>query len=163
MANGPRLLIKNACYHVYSRGNQKQQIFFDKEDYETYISILRRYKKKFRLALYGFCLMLTHVHLVCQPEFPKQISTFMHALQLSYSIYFNKKYKKVGHLWQDRFKSKVVMRDRYLIDCVHYVEMNPVRAGMVESPADYPWSSYKARVLGEDQWPGLVDTFCLEE
>jgi putative transposase len=81
----------------------------------------------------------------------------MHALELSYVTYFNKRHKKVGHLWQDRFKSKVVIKDRYLLDCMNYIELNPVRARITESPLDYPWSSYKERALNEKNGFSILD------
>ena len=81
----------------------------------------------------------------------------MQGLSRSYTAYFNKRYKKVGHLWQDRFKSKVIVKDNYLIDCIHYIELNPVRANMVKAAGDYAWSSYRERLLGKAVNGKLLD------
>ncbi len=136
MPSGPRLLLENVCYHITARGNQRQHIFLDKHDYKAYISKLKKYKIKHGFLLYGFCLMPNHVHLVGEPKIARNMAKFMQGLHRSYTAYFNKKYKKVGHLWQDRFRSKAVVKDNYLIDCIHYIEFNPVRANMVKTAAE---------------------------
>ncbi len=147
MPTGPRLLIPNACYHLITRGNQKQTVFIDNRDYKACLLFLRKYKKCYGFLLYGYCLMPNHIHLVGETSDPAFLSKFMQGFLRSYTAYFNKKYKKVGHLWQGRFKSKVIVKDGYLIDCIHYAELNPVRAGIVKTAGDYLWSSYKERVL----------------
>jgi putative transposase len=147
MPAGPRILMENACYHIITRGNQKQQIFLDDTDLKLCVSNLRRYKKKHDFLLYGFCLMPNHIHIIGEPKKPKNLSKFMHGFLRSYTAYFNKRYKKVGHLWQDRFKSKIIAKDRYLIDCINYVELNPVRAGLAKAAFDYHWSSHRERVF----------------
>jgi len=81
----------------------------------------------------------------------------MQGLSRSYTAYFNQRYKKVGHLWQGRFKSKVIVKDNYLIDCIHYIELNPVRANMVKTASDYVWSSYRERVILQDINGRLLD------
>lgn len=81
----------------------------------------------------------------------------MQGVSRSYTAYFNKRYKKVGHLWQDRFKSKVIVKDNYLIDCIHYIELNPVRANLVKTAADYEWSSYRERILAQGINGKLLD------
>lgn len=157
MPTGPRLLLANACYHIITRGNQRQQIFMDKNNYEAYLLRLKRYKKKASFLLYGYCLMPNHIHLLGEPKELNNLAKFMQKLTRSYTGYFNKKYKKVGHLWQGRFKSKVIVKDNYLIDCIHYIELNPVRANMVRAAADYEWSSYKERILDKDNNGKLLD------
>jgi putative transposase len=140
-----RLLIKHACFHIYSRGNQKQKIFLAKDDFEFYLYQLRRYKKKFSFFLYGYCLMPNHIHLIGEPAEPQNVPKLMQCLQRSYTAYYNKKYGKVGHLWQGRFKMKVVAKDEYLINCIAYIEQNPVRANLVNGPHEYEFSSYQER------------------
>ncbi len=85
------------------------------------------------------------------------MAKFMQGLSRAYTAYFNKRYKKVGHLWQGRFKSKVIVKDSYLIDCIHYVEFNPVRAKIVNSAGEYRWSSYQERVLDKNSFIRLLD------
>ena len=159
MPNLPRVLVENACYHLIARGNQKQKVFLDEKDFEEYLERLKRYKKKFDFKLYGFCLMPNHVHLVGQIEVAKNLSKFMQGVTLSYVIYFNQKYNDVRHLWQGRFKNKVIVNDRYLVDCISYVELNPVRAEIVNAAYSYPWSSYRERVL--DNGYNLLDEITL--
>ena len=133
MPNGPRILIDSACYHIIARGNQKQRIFKDDIDFSQYLKRVKKYKKKYSLKLYCFCLMPNHVHMVCEIKNKENLSKFMQGLTRSYTGYFNKKYGKVGQLWQGRFKSKVIIRDKYLIDCINYIELNPIRAEIVKA------------------------------
>ena len=157
MPSGPRLLLDNVLYHIISRGNQQQKTFIDNEDFEYYLMRLRKYKRRYEFLLYAYCLMPNHPHILGEIKNPKDLSCFMHDLTRSYTAYFNKKYKKVGHLWQGRFKSKIVTKDQYLIDCINYIELNPVRAGLVKSPMDWPYSSYRERVLDADKRYSILD------
>jgi len=113
MPNGPRLLLDNISYYVVVRGNQKQRVFRDTEDCKEYLKRLCLYKRKHNFQLYGFCLMPNHVHLLGEVVNKKNLSTFMHDLSRSYTSYFNEKYRKVGHLWQGRFVSRIVTKDKY--------------------------------------------------
>jgi putative transposase len=157
MTKETRMLVENACYHIYARGNQKQRVFIDARDYKEYLGRLHRYKRRYKFLLYGFCLMPNHIHLVGEPTQPENLSKFMQGLTLSYTAYFNKRHKKVGHLWQSRFKSKLIVKDQYLISCVHYVEQNPVRANLVTSAQEYPWGSHKERVFSQDTKTRFLD------
>ena len=147
MPNGPRLLMENVCYHIIARGNQKRVIFREGQDFEEYLERVAMYKRKHGFRLYGFCLMPNHVHILGEIEKKEDLAKFMQGLTLSYTIYFNKKYEKVGYLWQGRFKSKVILKDDYLMDCLSYIEMNPLRANIAATPHQYPWSSYRERNL----------------
>jgi len=147
MPNVTRLLIENACYHVTTRGNRKQKVFKTEKDYLRYLAMLKMAKKKYGVYLYAYCLMPNHVHLLIELARVKDISKFMHWLDRGYAAFFNCEYKKVGHLWQGRFKSKPIVKGRYLINCAEYIEANPVRAGLVREIADYRWSSYRERCL----------------
>ncbi len=153
MPRTARSLISNSAYHIVTRGNQRQKVFFENEDNERFIRTVMRYKKKFETKIYAYCLMPNHIHLLADPLEKMLLNKFMHGINMSYAKYFNHKYKKCGHLWQDRFKSFIVTKDSYILNCVNYIEYNPVRAKMVEKPEDYKWSSYRARVLGE---PDLI-------
>ncbi len=146
MPNEPRLIVEGACYHIMVIGNQKQVVFKANEDLDKYMDTLAKYKKRYKFMLYGYCLMPKHVRIVGEVDGNgRNLSKFMHGLNTSYVAYFNNKYQKVGHLWQGRFKSKVIVKDKYLIDCINYIELNPVMAGLVKSPHEYIWSSYKER------------------
>ncbi len=152
-----RLLIKNACYHIFIRGNQKQKVFFDRCDFEFYLRQVKLYKRKYSFLLYAYCLMPNHIHILGEPINPENLSKFMQCLQRSYTSYYNKKYGKVGHLWQDRFKCKIITKDQYLIDCFTYIETNPVRANLVTNPQKYEFCSYLERNLGEGKDFKLID------
>ena len=155
MPRGARIILNNVCYHIINRGNQKQEIFLGGSDFEKYLQLLKHFKKKYSFKIFGYCLMPNHIHLILEPKKPDDLARFMQSLTQTYTAWFNNKYKKVGHLWQGRFKSMVIQKDNYFIECVYYVEVNPVRAGLVSSPTDYSWSSYKDRVFGNKS--GLID------
>lgn len=143
-----RQLVPNACYHIITRGNQRQKLFFDNQDHLYYLSLLHKYKRRFSFRVYGFCLMPNHIHLVGQPEDNNHLAKFMQSLSRAYTAYFNWKYDKAGHLWQGRYKSKIIIKDNYLIDCLHYIELNPVRANLTRSAGEYRWSSHQERITG---------------
>lgn len=145
MPRRARVTMKNACYHIITRGNQKQSVFLDPSDYNVYLSILTKSKKQHKFQLYCFCLMPNHIHLIIGVKDPVKLNKIMRSLNLSYTLYFNFKYKKVGHLWQDRFKSRIIDKDSYFLECINYIEANPVRASLVSHISEYPWSSYNSR------------------
>ncbi|MBN3037934.1 MAG: transposase [Candidatus Omnitrophica bacterium] len=152
-----RPILENACYHIITRGNQKQNIFIKDKDYREYLNRVRYYKNEYKFRLYGYCLMPNHVHMVGEIEKAKNLSKFMHGINRSYTAYFNDTYDKVGHLWQGRFKSKIIVKDRYLFDCINYVETNPIRAAICTAPYEYKWSSYAIRVLEIEKRGCLLD------
>lgn len=149
MSRSARVLIDNIAYHVIARGNQRQTVLKCEEDFNRYLKILQKYKNKFKAKLYAYCLMSNHVHLVVDPADKALLNKMMHGINLSYAMFFNYKYKRCGHLWQDRYKSLIVQKDDYLINCISYIECNPIRAKICQRAEEYPWSSYKARVFGE--------------
>lgn len=155
MPRSARILLENTCYHIIARGNQKQEVFFETIDYERYLQLLKKYKLKYHFKLYGYCLMNNHIHMIIDPSQSHELSKVMQGLNLSYSIWFNAKYDKIGHLWQDRFKSVVIQKDEYLLTCINYIEANPVRGNIVKNPFDYSWSSYRERIL--DIKNGILD------
>lgn len=158
MPRGARLVIDNACYHIITRGINKMSIFRDELDYGKYLALVKKYKEKFDFMLYGWCLMNNHVHMLMESN---NLSKVMHSIDLSYAQYFRYKYKGAGHFWQDRFKSYVIQKDAYLINCITYIEYNPIRAKIVLRPEDYRWSSYSARILGNSNYIGLLDQLIL--
>ena len=161
MPNGARIVLDNVFYHIMTRGNHKLAIFNEVRDFDEYLIRLKRYKYKYKFKLYGYCLMPNHIHIVGEIADKKHLAKFMHGLNRSYTAYFNDKYGKVGHLWQGRFVSKIIVKDRYAIDCINYVELNPIRARMANAPHEYVWSSYKERNLNMDASEGLLDKLIL--
>lgn len=145
MPRPSRLIINNSIHHVMARGNQKQRIFLDKNDFSKYCDLLKHYKYKYRFELYGYCLMPNHIHLIIKVRMGKDLQKIMQGLNQTYTIWFNEKYNKVGHLWQGRYKDMLVQKDKYLLDCITYVEFNPVRANLAKSPMAYRWCSWNGR------------------
>jgi len=156
MPRTARILLNNVCYHIINRGNQKQNIFLEKLDFEKYLEILKHYKNKYNFKLYAYCLMLNHVHLIIDVRKTKDLAKIMQCLTQAYTVWFNNKYNKVGRLWQNRFKSMLIQKDKYLIDCLEYIELNPVRAKIVSSPVDYSWSSWQERMFAKNSF-NLLD------
>lgn len=136
-----RIISSSGIYHVMSRGNEKKPIFLDASDYERFGGILRKIKKEKPFTLYAYCFMNTHYHLVFNEE-KTGISSIMSSVNTSYAIYFNKKYERVGHLFQGRFRSEAIEDEAYFLTAIKYVHNNPVAAKLVEKASQYPWSSY---------------------
>ncbi len=145
MPRSARLIIDNSIHHIMTRGNQKQKTFLGNKDYQKYIEILKHYRHKFWFKLFGYCLMPNHVHLIIKIKQGRDLQKIIQGLNQTYTIWFNQKYNKVGHLWQGRYKSMLIQNNNYLIDCIEYVELNPVRAGLTKKPASYLWSSCSNR------------------
>jgi putative transposase len=156
MPRAARIAPRDHIFHILTRGNNRQDVFRDEIDYQKYLEILDRYKKKYRFRLYHYALMKNHVHLVLETqEEGGELAEVMKGINLSYAQHYKRKYDHIGHFWQDRFKSILISRDQYLLACGSYVELNPVRAGIVKDPRDYRWSSYRAYAYGKEN--SLVD------
>lgn len=140
MSRSPRIKEAYTTYHIILRGNERKNIFISDDDRNRFIETLYRMKEKYNFELEAYCLMNNHVHLILDDN-GNDISQIMRSINTSYAVYFNKIYKRVGHLFQDRFKSEIVMDDRYLISLSAYIHNNPVRAGVVKQPEEYTWSS----------------------
>lgn len=128
-------------YHVMLRGVNRQQIFGDDEDNERFLSILKICKTASCFELYGYCLMGNHVHLLIKTNV-EDIGQVIKRIGVRYVYWFNLKYRRVGHLFQDRFKSEPVENDSYILSVLRYIHQNPVKAGICSKPDDYKWSSY---------------------
>lgn len=148
MPRQPRLDIPGIAQHVIQRGNDRRPCFFRDSDYLRYIQTLRIVAARERCAIHAYVLMTNHVHLLVTPEAPGQISRMMQSLGRRYVRYVNDRYRRTGTLWEGRYKASLVDSTSYLLCCYRYIELNPVRAGMVAEPGDYRWSSYRANTLG---------------
>lgn len=144
MAYPPRLCFDGAHYHVMVRGNNRLPVFMDDLDRQQWLIFLSRYKHRFHFRLYAYVLMPNHVHLVLQPAVGTTISRLMQCLTIAYTKYFNERHQRVGHVFQGRFRSRLIETDTYLLVASRYVHLNPVRAQLARRPADYLWSSYRA-------------------
>lgn len=134
--------IQGGFYHVYNRGNRKQDIFLHTKDYNRYLDRLKEYKNKHFISVIAYCLMPNHIHLLLRQDGPDPVSTFIQRLHTSYTMYFNKKYNQNGHVFESRFKAKIVGSDDYLTHLSRYIHLNP--KGMVKKLSAYEWSSYPA-------------------
>jgi len=134
--------------HVVQRGNNRGPCFFAENDRHVYLGLLGEHLGPSGCELHAYTLMTNHVHLLLTPERVDSASFLMKRLGQEYVQYVNRKHGRSGSLWEGRFRSSVVDSDVYLLRCYRYVELNPVRAGMVSAPADYPWSSFRANAFG---------------
>ena len=149
MPRKPRMYLPGIPAHVVQRGNNREPSFFAEDDYRFYLDRLGRALKRYRVQLHAYVLMTNHVHLLLTPEDETGISKAMSLLGQHYVQYINVTYRRSGTLWEGRHKASIVNADEYLLSCYRYIELNPVRAGMVESPDAYPWSSYRHHAWGE--------------
>ena len=149
MPRRPRLALPNVPLHIIQRGNNRQACFFAEEDYRFYLDWLREYADKAGCRIHAYVLMTNHVHLLISAERPESPGALMKALGQRYVQYVNRTYRRSGTLWEGRFRSCLTQEDGYLLTCQRYIELNPVRADMVEHPAEYRWSSYLGNAQGE--------------
>lgn len=150
MARKKRLAPVNIPQHVIQRGNNRQLCFTSNEDMAAYAHWLRLGSEKFGVDVHAWVFMTNHVHLLMTPREDAAVSRMMQYLGRYYVRYFNHSYRRSGTLWEGRFKSCIVQEETYFLVCQRYIELNPVRAGMVSDPADYIWSSYRSNALGID-------------
>jgi len=134
--------------HIIQRGTNRQAIFAGEADMKAYLSWLKVYSVKYKVSIHAWVLMSNHVHLLCTPQVARATSTMMQSIGRMYVRYFNHTYQRTGTLWEGRFRSCLVESAPYLLALYRYIELNPVRAGMVDDPADYSWSSYTCNGLG---------------
>lgn len=149
MARLPRACPIGIPQHVIQRGNNRQVCFAGEQDFTAYAGWLKDYSKEYQVDIHAWVLMTNHVHLLCTPRAANAVSRMMQSLGRRYVRYFNFSYKRTGTLWEGRFKSCLVQEEDYLLQLYRYIELNPVRAGMVEQPSDYAWSSYPINALGK--------------
>jgi putative transposase len=142
MARLPRLSAPGLPHHLIQRGNNRQTIFVDEVDCTFYLRELAELAVAHGLAIHAYVLMPNHVHLVGTPAEPDTLPRLMQAMGRRYVRRFNDRHRRTGTLWEGRYRSTVVETDRYLLACMRYVELNPVRAGLVGEPGEYRWSSY---------------------
>jgi putative transposase len=156
MARKPRIEFEGAFYHVITRGNQRQKVFKDRDDFLKYLNILSDYRIRYKYFLYAFILMNNHVHLLIETQ-EVPLSKILQGINQSYTTYFNRKYKTVGHLFQGRYKTILCDRDECLLSLVKYIHLNPVRAKIVKTPDEYQWSSHHNYIKKTDG-VNIVDT-----
>jgi len=153
MPRRPRINLPGALYHVLARGNRRQAVFRDVVDYRAYLRRLEAGLRRTGVRCFAFVLMPNHVHLLVEPQ-QVPLASLMQGLQQGYTQEFNRRYRTVGHVFQGRYGAILCDRDAYLLELVRYLHLNPVRGGLAQDPADYPWSSHRA-YLGRERVPWL--------
>ncbi|MCF6300121.1 MAG: transposase [Proteobacteria bacterium] len=149
MPRKPRFFVPEIPNHIIQRGNNKEAVFYADEDYFTYKNILYESADKYGIRIHAYVLMTNHIHLLATAGTVDAISLLMQNIGRFYVPYINHKYKRTGTMWEGRFKSSLVDSDVYVLACMRYIELNPIRANMVDSPQEYKWSSYRANALGD--------------
>jgi putative transposase len=145
MPRPPRDNVAGAVYHITARGNNFEAIFFDDADRFVYLRMLTAALRRFALRLYAYVLMTNHVHLLMETSHPN-ISSAIHQLHGTYAKYINRRHGRWGHVFGQRFFSEIITDDEHMLGLTQYIPRNPVRAGLVDDPAAYPWSSYHCYV-----------------
>lgn len=150
MARLGRYFIPGQSLHVIQRGNDRQAIFFDDADYELYRGWLADAAAEHGLAVHAYVLMTNHVHLLVTPEAAESVPGTMQSLGRRYVRHVNAQYRRTGTLWEGRYRAAPIDSDNYFFSCCRYIELNPVRARMVDHPRHYRWSSYRAHAEGRE-------------
>ncbi len=149
MPRPPRFVIPGLPQHVIVRGNNRDPIFVAEQDYARYLDWLRSAALKHGCEIHAYVLMTNHVHILVTPSTTDGLGRLVQSIGRYYVQYFNRQYRRTGTLWEGRYKASLIDSEQYLLTCHRYIELNPVRANMVENPADYPWSSYLANAGGK--------------
>jgi REP-associated tyrosine transposase len=145
-----RVVLPNYPHHIVQRGHNRQVVFAAEQDFKYYLETLSEWRSIYEVRIYAWCLMTNHIHLIVEPpEDVARLGQLMKRLSGRQTRYVNRLEGRSGTLWESRYKSSPIQTDQYLLACIRYVELNPVRAHMVKFAAEYPWSSYQARMNGE--------------
>ncbi len=150
MGRTARLVPENGYLHVMCRGNNRRNVFIKPKDYQFYLWLTGKYKREEAIKILHYCLMPNHVHFLLGVVPESNLASFMKRLNLSYFFHYRNKRTYVGHLWQGRFKSKLIEKDDYFIRCGKYIELNPVWARLCQAPEEYAFSSYMYYAYGKE-------------
>lgn len=148
MPRKPRMYMAGVPSHVIQRGNNRDACFYTEQDYLFYLECLQDACLRYHVSVHAYVLMTNHVHLLLTPEEPTGVSCVMQSVGRRYVQYINYEYRRSGTLWEGRHKASMVEAEMYLLTCMRYIELNPVRANMVKHPAEYRWSSYQTNAQG---------------
>ena len=154
MARTSRIVIVDHPHHIIQRGHNRETVFASDEDYLYYLENLRKWKETYGCRIYAYCLMTNHVHLIIDPgNDERHLAHLMKRVAGRQTRHVNRIERRTGSLWEGRFKSSPICIDEYFLACCRYVELNPVRAGIVADPADYRWSSYGVKIgVRKEEW-----------
>jgi putative transposase len=149
MPRRPRIKLAENPQHLVQRGVNREPCFFAEEDYHCYLHWLQEAAADWHCAIHAYVLMTNHVHLLITPKTENGLAKLMQSMGRRYVQYINRHYKRTGTLWEGRYKSSLIEAEAYLLTCMRYIELNPVRADMVGDPAAYRWSSYRYNGVGQ--------------
>lgn len=149
MPRRPRIHLDGMPLHIVQRGHNREACFFCEEDYQSYLHWLGEALIKESAQLHAYALMTNHVHLLVTPTSGESVPRLVMSLGRRYVQYVNRTYRRTGTLWDSRYKSSLIDADSYLLSCMRYIELNPVRTAMVDDPAHYRWTSYRNNALGQ--------------
>ena len=150
MPRKPRMYLPDVPCHVIQRGNNREASFFTVRDYQFYLECLRDASQRYGVLVHAYALMTNHVHLLMTPIKKHSISSVMQSIGRRYVQYINQTYRRTGTLWEGRHKASLVDEENYLLTCMRYIELNPVRANLVSHPSEYRWSSYRCNANNEE-------------
>jgi REP-associated tyrosine transposase len=150
MPRKPRYFLPDIPTHIVQRGHSRSPVFFENEDYLTYLHYLKEGSERYEVSIHAYVLMTNHIHLLSTSADKEGVGRMMQYIGRYYVPYINYKYGSSGSIWEGRYKANLVQNDGYLLTCMRYIELNPVRADMAKSPGTYRWSSYKYNALGKD-------------
>lgn len=145
-----RFYLPGVPAHIVQRGHSRNPVFFESEDYHAYLGWLQEASERYDCKIHAYVLMTNHIHILATPEEKNGISLMMQYVGRYYVPYINYTYGSSGSIWEGRYKSNIIHDEAYLLTCMRYIELNPVRADMVKSPGAYRWSSYQVNAQGKD-------------
>jgi len=152
MPRRARMYLAGLPYHIVQRGNNREACFIEPENYRFYLELWEECADHYGVIVHAYCLMTNHIHFLATPKTRTALSDTSRVVGSRYAQYINKTYRRTGTLWEGRHRSSLVQSDRYLLTCMRYIELNPVRAGMVAVPEEYRWSSYGVNAWGDSGW-----------
>lgn len=152
MPRRARGYVSGLPYHIVQRGNNREACFIEPEDYQFYLELWQESSRTYGVKVHAYCWMTNHIHVLATPESKTSISGTMKVVGSRYAQFINRKYGRTGTLWEGRHRASLVQSERYLLTCCRYIELNPVRAGMVKRQDEYRWSSYGVNGWGDSGW-----------
>jgi putative transposase len=150
MPRKPRFCLSGSPVHIVQRGHSREPVFFEDGDYRAYLNWLEEAAARYDCAIHAYVLMTNHIHLLATPKDQNGISRMMQFIGRRYVPYINHNYGTSGSLWEGRYKASLISDEQYLFTCMRYIELNPIRADMVNSPGHYRWSSYRYNAQGKE-------------
>lgn len=150
MPRHPRSPIPDAAYHVHNRGNNRTVVFLDNADRQAFMDAIAKAHERYAFAMFGYCLMPDHFHLLLKPALGESISRIVQSLTVAHTWHSHRHHGTSGHVWEGRFRGSVIQEDSHLLAVLRYIESNPIRSRLVRDSARYAWSSYRAHGLGEE-------------